>query len=962
METRAFTTDVYLRLNMTQKYSNFPKGSEWRRWDLHVHTKGTKKNDQFMSLDFDSFCIDMFKRAIAADIHAIGITDYFCLENYKKVKDFVNNIDSIPSEKLTDEEKSIIKCIFILPNVELRMLPSTDSGKLINIHCLINPEFVDVIERNYFPEIKFSAGVQQKYPMTKEGFIRLGLSINSTLNEEEAYKKGHEQFVVTHSNLHELYDQNAEFKKAVLFVVSNNSNDGNSGLQKHYDLFENENGALDSVRNSIYKLSHAIFSSNPRDIKYFSGKSIDDEKTVQQKCGSLKACIHGSDAHTEEKLFKPDQDRYCWIKSDLTFDGLKQILYEPEGRVRIQQSKPDEKNDYEVIESIELLPNSQDFNPQKILLNPNLNTIIGGRSSGKSALLAVIAEKCGAYPKLGDKSEEVENSYKRYLDTLSPFVTVHWQDGKSDTAHPIEYFPQGFLNTRQAEGLESVISPIFGGDETLESYKRAFENEQRETSLELTNQLSELFRLKNEMTVTHLKIKELGEKEDIEKALKAIKDKSDLLTQATSIGPDQKASYEQNVSKLQIINERVKQNSADKIQLEVFKDKEVINTSLLQQFDSFSVENKNKLDDAFSKIALEAKQKWKLEVENIISVCTDTIRADKSSIEQIESDSNFKATKDKFAQTTELSELQKKIQQEKARLAEVEKESKAYRNLSENYNSQKAIIKNTWDKYWSNIYGVAQKLKMSKNSQNPVADNLSVFTKVQLKNEYYEFLTEVFNQQSSVGMSLVNYQYESHEKYSEHVCQLFERALEGDMPWKGIYRQNQEKFINDLLSNNWYELKHDVTYGGDSFEQMSAGKKAFVVLKLILDFSKRTCPILIDQPEDDLDNRAIYSELVTYIKSKKIDRQIILVTHNANVVVNADSELVIVANQQGSSSPNTSSKKFEYVAGSLEFTKTLNTSESLTLYRQGIREHVCEILEGGGRAFKLREKKYALSD
>ena len=69
---------------MTKKYSNFPKGSEWRRWDLHVHTTGTKKNDQFMSLDFDSFCIDMFKRAIAADIHAIGITDYFSLKIIKK--------------------------------------------------------------------------------------------------------------------------------------------------------------------------------------------------------------------------------------------------------------------------------------------------------------------------------------------------------------------------------------------------------------------------------------------------------------------------------------------------------------------------------------------------------------------------------------------------------------------------------------------------------------------------------------------------------------------------------------------------------------------------------------------------------------------------------------------------------------------------------------------------------------
>lgn len=53
------------------------------------------------------------------------------------------------------------------------------------------------------------------------------------------------------------------------------------------------------------------------------------------------------------------------------------------------------------------------------------------------------------------------------------------------------------------------------------------------------------------------------------------------------------------------------------------------------------------------------------------------------------------------------------------------------------------------------------------------------------------------------------------------------------------------------------------------------------------------------QPEDDLDNRAIFGDLVTYLKEKKTRRQIILVTHNPNIVVGADAEEIIVANQQG---------------------------------------------------------------
>jgi predicted ATPase len=101
------------------------------------------------------------------------------------------------------------------------------------------------------------------------------------------------------------------------------------------------------------------------------------------------------------------------------------------------------------------------------------------------------------------------------------------------------------------------------------------------------------------------------------------------------------------------------------------------------------------------------------------------------------------------------------------------------------------------------------------------------------------------------------------------------------------------------MSQCLHEVTFDLIYENDNFFQMSDGKKAFVVLKLLLDFSNKECPILIDQPEDDLDNRSIYKELVEYLKKKKKERQIIVATHNPNVVVTADSEEVIVANQHG---------------------------------------------------------------
>lgn len=167
-----------------------------------------------------------------------------------------------------------------------------------------------------------------------------------------------------------------------------------------------------------------------------------------------------------------------------------------------------------------------------------------------------------------------------------------------------------------------------------------------------------------------------------------------------------------------------------------------------------------------------------------------------------------------------------------------------------------------------------------------------------------------------------------------------------------------ENVLSEFLSENWFNISFDLIYEGDSFVSMSQGKQAFVILKLLLEFSDKTCPILIDQPEDSLDNRAIYKDLVKYLRKKKTERQIIIVTHNPNVVVGADSELIIIANQHGKDSPNINHIKFQYKSGSLENTYSFIDTKECILDKQGIREHVCEILEGGKEAFEKRERKY----
>ena len=106
-----------------------------------------------------------------------------------------------------------------------------------------------------------------------------------------------------------------------------------------------------------------------------------------------------------------------------------------------------------------------------------------------------------------------------------------------------------------------------------------------------------------------------------------------------------------------------------------------------------------------------------------------------------------------------------------------------------------------------------------------------------------------------------------------------------------------------------------------------------------------------------MDNRAIYDQLVTFLRKQKKNRQIILATHNPNVVVGADAELVIVANQNGDNTKNQEDVKFEYYANAIEDSFVDNNCKTILLSK-GIREHICEILEGGDKAFEIREKKY----
>lgn len=166
--------------------------------------------------------------------------------------------------------------------------------------------------------------------------------------------------------------------------------------------------------------------------------------------------------------------------------------------------------------------------------------------------------------------------------------------------------------------------------------------------------------------------------------------------------------------------------------------------------------------------------------------------------------------------------------------------------------------------------------------------------------------------------------------------------IKKDLSKKTSFKGMHDKYhlIKLALTDGFITINYTIQFNGMEISQLSTGQKGIVLLKLLLRLSNRTCPLLIDQPEDNLDNKSIFDELVQEFKIIKEKRQLIIATHNPNLVVNTDSEEVIIA----SYSNKRTDGYISYESGSLE--------------NPDIKDKVCNILEGGIEAFNKRQQKY----
>lgn len=166
-----------------------------------------------------------------------------------------------------------------------------------------------------------------------------------------------------------------------------------------------------------------------------------------------------------------------------------------------------------------------------------------------------------------------------------------------------------------------------------------------------------------------------------------------------------------------------------------------------------------------------------------------------------------------------------------------------------------------------------------------------------------------------------------------------------ELPDEHARRVRKQEIGTWLYSTDHIKVQYGITYDGTPIERLSPGTRGIVLLLLYLavDVHDRR-PLFIDQPEENLDPHSVFTELVPHFRAAKKRRQIIMVTHNANLVVNTDADQVIVATANGTDGGGL--PKIKYTSGSIE--------------NPAIRTSICRLLEGGRRAFLDRERRYRI--
>ncbi len=859
------------------------KGSSWHKWDLHAHTPYTHLNEEYKCSEED-----FIQKLCDSQVDCIGLTNYFKFNE----KEF--------ELKRKIEERGIK----VFYNLEVRLDYKNNRNEFLDFHIIFSDKVSEQKIDNFLKNAEANVSGKDKTlaSLEKDDFSKAVVNFDELLECLEKESLGLRG-------------------KYLLGFLSR----GHGSIECE---FLEKGGRNETIYKKVIDKSHfLIHSSNNQE-------NLKKDREFWLK--NNKPLLQSSDAHEEE----PIGQKYTWIKAEKTFEGLKQIIYEPETRVSVDKEKP--QDPLYKIDGVGLnfdgevkITNEQGDTPfcyagfnETLYFSPYFTCVIGGRGSGKSTLLQLIVSSI--------KEENFVKGLK--LETIQKSLKIQ---SSIDIADSVEYLAQNEVEefaTNVSKFTEAIFNRIdskSGGKlkelekqikESIEKFDEQIRYLQEKTKLEERLKESEKIRKKYQSIIGAFTDKDyLDKKNKLQEKRKALIDlkqsKEGFLTFIEELKRVVNFNSKENMEE---------KNSYDKVynqlKQDICKKLEEIDINIKNEYFNNDDENIRTLETEHETLSQEIGEFLKekgvsagdrgdignanYHLADIETNIADLERKRKETISKIKSFSYENIDKN-------IEEFKNQINKE---LGEI---NSVFKEISKNHKEEVKLITIEYrlnEDVFEGVFEEFDKLvDKGFNIQRHQSKIKEYLKGIELKGvigmQHADFIENLYGQIENKKAA-----------FYETIKDIFDREIHFQ-----IYRLLVLKHLRNVEKYKIFEVRYDKR----TLKETSFGQRCTAVLVILLSLGNN--PIIIDEPEAHLDSALIAKYLVALIKKRKQERQIIFATHNANFVLNADAELIIQLKNENN----------KIVAQSF----MIESGE----YREDLLK-----LEGGEEAFKNRERKYGI--
>ncbi len=651
------------------------------------------------------------------------------------------------------------------------------------------------------------------------------------------------------------------------------------------------------------------------------------------------ACIEGSD-NAQEGIEGIGKGKITYLKiGDFNFEAIQYALTDFKNRVSAKE-QPAVRNSY--IKSISFQGGL--LNGKEVSFSPELNSLIGIRGSGKSSILEILRYALNI--PFGSQAVDIEYKNKLIEHVLKSggkvsveIVNRHGEIYRVDRIYgqkediykndvlqsgitldailrqPI-YFGQKDLSNKNPDFENDLVNKLIGNK--LNDIKRKIETQKQEIQ-RIINEwkgLSNLSTLKKETEIT---------KSNAEHKLKLFKDKG--VAEKLKL----QTSFDADITKLKNYNSGINNYIQELVSI-IQSHEYLITQDFTSETNPVSFAEatnlRNRLKDEFDKLksVVVASRKISLDFQEVQNNVVGKKEELKEEFAQIKREINIpELNPDDFIK------INRELETSKLKLVEIEKSENKRKELE----AKLSIELNKLDQLWHEEF---MTLQQEVDKVNKTDDKLSI--ELEYKGQKDKFLNKLQDELKGSGIRSASF-----ESIVSEYADFIDMSKDNFRKLSNILNENQFNEFRSRFSKNLFDLltfkvenKFTINFEGKPLNKHSLGQRASALILFLL-AQKENDILIIDQPEDDLDNQTIYEDVIREVKKLKGDMQFIFATHNANIPVLGDSEMMVAC---------------QYVDG-----KEI-ALEKGSIDCPIIQEKVIRIMEGGKEAFKIRKDIYKI--